>query len=612
MFWFFVGHVFSVSIDCPAVISLAKATGMNIQQATMYNNLNTGNCCNQNGVSCDGNGRVNYVNWGGFNLNGVINGTALNLLTELTGFELYSNLLSGPLPPKLPNKVTLINIGGNALSGPIVSLPPNLVFLHIDSNDFNGVLPPLPNSMDDFRGGSTFFTGAVYAKSPSTFTIQYSAVNRIFIDDFSKFSNSATYGNPQYCGFVNTNVYATQVDYLAGICQMSNIIANTECGVVQQIATNLAMNVVNNAAFQTLTGTCCSGIGIICTGANHIIGINWSSMNLNGALDTTQIELLYSYLQSFNVSNNKITGSFSKEFTTNMLTLDLGRNKLKGNLGDVRFTKMRHLNLANNEFNGTLMALPPSLMILNISNNNFSGTFPQIPSTVNNFDISYNFFSGNMSLNNPNIVNIQRNLITDINFNRTNSLGVCNLLENNLVGSSYPLICLISPMTASKINTRSSLIVTTNYVTTFAFLSLSSTSTSGSTPTTNMDVTTSASNEHLETSQASTEMTVRISSSLISNDAAHITITSIISIQSLEIRNSTSTKASKTFSISKSTLAFFTPIRMETSIDGLLTMILHGLVTTIFLTLLFQYLYKRSFGKNSRRKSHFKSQTTSN
>ena len=612
MFWFFVGHVFSVSIDCPAVISLAKATGMNIQQATMYNNLNTGNCCNQNGVTCDGNGRVNYVNWGGFNLNGVINGTALNLLTELTGFELYSNLLSGPLPPKLPNKVTLINIGGNALSGPIVSLPPNLVFLHIDSNDFNGVLPPLPNSMDDFRGGSTFFTGAVYAKSPSTFTIQYSAVNRIFIDDFSKFSNSATYGNPQYCGFVNTNVYATQVDYLAGICQMSNIIANTECGVVQQIATNLAMNVVNNAAFQTLTGTCCSGIGIICTGANHIIGINWSSMNLNGALDTTQIELLYSYLQSFNVSNNKITGSFSKEFTTNMLTLDLGRNKLKGNLGDVRFTKMRHLNLANNEFNGTLMALPPSLMILNISNNNFSGTFPQIPSTVNNFDISYNFFSGNMSLNNPNIVNIQRNLITDINFNRTNSLGVCNLLENNLVGSSYPLICLISPMTASKINTRSSLIVTTNYVTTFAFLSSSSTSTSGSTPTTNMDVTTSASNEHLETSQASTEMTVRISSSLISNDAAHITITSIISIQSLEIRNSTSTKASKTFSISKSTLAFFTPIRMETSIDGLLTMILHGLVTTIFLTLLFQYLYKRSFGKNSRRKSHFKSQTTSN
>ena len=65
----------------------------------------------------------------------------------------------------------------------------------------------------------------------------------------------------------------------------------------------------NNTAYNTLSGTCCTGVGISCDANNHTTGINWSGMALNGTLVTTKIELLYSYLQSFNISNNFVNGT---------------------------------------------------------------------------------------------------------------------------------------------------------------------------------------------------------------------------------------------------------------------------------------------------------------
>ena len=269
------------------------------------------------------------------------------------------------------------------------------------------------------------------------------SISIVFIGDISQFSLSSPFDSSGFCDISNTLVYQTQVAYLSGVCFMSGIIANTECAVVKSIAVDLRMIVVNNTAYNnTLSGTCCTGVGISCDANNHTTGINWSGMALNGTLVTTKIELLYSYLQSFNISNNFVNGTFSPGFTSNVVSLDLSENKLKGSLFSVRLNKLTSLNLANNLFNGKILKLPPNLITLILSNNGFT-KLPATPYSVLTFDISFNNITGGVHLNSKTVVKIQNNLVSDISFVTNNTLIYYSLQRNSLVGINYPLICLL-------------------------------------------------------------------------------------------------------------------------------------------------------------------------
>ena len=442
----FMFGVFAISIDCPALLSFASGLGMATQRTAMYNNLNAGDCCNKNGVACIG-ARVTSITWNSLGLNGNINGTALNLLTELTFIEMIINSITGQLPKSLPDKITHMNFGNNQFSGPITSLPSKIQVFHCDQNNFSGVFPKVPDTMYKMNIILNSFSGPIYFKSPSMFMMQYNQISRVYIEDISKLSLGSSYDSPGFCEMGLSQVYSTQIAYLTSVCQVSGSYnTNTECGVVQQIASDLKMD---NKTSQSLKGNCCLGTGIQCDTNNHVIDVNWSNFQLNGTLDMTKIELLYPYLQSFNISNNRITGSFSSKFNSNISSLDLSNNKMSGGIGNPVLNKLQILNLDRNLFNGSLGAVPPKLNTLILSNNNFDGIIPFLPLTINIFDISYNSFIGNVSLNSPKTVNIQGNLISDVLFTSTSGLVQCDLRQNSLVGPSYPTICLLKDASAT-------------------------------------------------------------------------------------------------------------------------------------------------------------------
>ena len=490
----------------------------------------------------------------------------MGYLTELVSFDLNSNPLTGSVPTKFPVKITSINLGTTGLTGQILFLPPNLNFIHIDATSISGMLPTFPDQLSDIKLGSTSISGQIYANNPVLFSASSALLSRVYVDDISKLSLTATTNNPGFCDISNNNIYVTQVAYLSGVCRMNNLIVNTECGVVQQIATDLRMNFVNSPAFTSLTGTCCSGFGITCDENNHIISIKWENKNLNGVLDTAKIELLYSFLQSFDISGNDVGGTISPGFTSNLIFLDLSGNKIKGNLGNVRFTKMKTLNLSNNQLNGTLLSIPPNIISLNVSNNALGGNLPLFPRSLSNLDISYNLFTGNLSFFNLSTLNIGHNLINNIFFNHTQSLTTCNLLENNLFASNYPLNCLIAATTTTTPTTSKSSIK----------LTMSTKEATSASPMT-----------------LSTETVDLLNTYIASTENDFSALTSVNSVESdLDIPKFTTPYTT----ISASTyVAILNPVETQVSVLLLFKIALHSLINIVVSWWILKFLYNRKF-----------------
>ena len=348
----FLTTLFAFSNDCPALISLANGLGLS---GSRYVGINTGDCCKSydqvstNGVACSFN-RVIFVKWSYLLLNGTINSTALVLLDALSRLELQENSITSDIPLTFPDSLIFLNLAGNRLgSNSFQIFPPNLQFLHVERNSkISAELPPIPDSMSDLRLDSTRFTGSVYLKNPYKLNIPNAKISRVYVENSSLLFMNALYDKPGYCNISSTPVYRTQVEYLSGVCQMFNIIENSECEVVVDIANDLGMMIPNLNAYQTLLSDCCNGFGITCDENRHITDINWSNMELNGILNTAKIELLYSYLQSFNISNNFIRGNISKGFTSNVEILDLSHNYISGSLDGVRLKRLKSCNMRHN------------------------------------------------------------------------------------------------------------------------------------------------------------------------------------------------------------------------------------------------------------------------
>ena len=241
--------------------------------------------------------------------------------------------------------------------------------------------------------------------------------------------------------------------------------------VVLTIATDLNMNAVKPDVFTVLqSGNCCTASGVQCDSNSHVTDINWSGMGLNGTLNTANIELLYSYLQSFNVSNNNLTGFISSRFASNVAILDLSSNALNGSINDIRLRRLETLNLANNHFKGTFLAILPVVAYFNISNNQLNGTLPYMP-FISRLDASYNSISGNLLLNSPSTVNIMHNFISNVTFSSSSNLTDCNLQQNNLTGNNFPAICLVDVNTLSVLTTRNASSIFAKTLTNSSFLS---------------------------------------------------------------------------------------------------------------------------------------------
>ena len=279
----------------------------------------------------------------------------------------------------------------------------------------------------------------------------------MYIEDISHLTlNAARIDVSGYCDISDSQVFRTQVDYLSDVCRIRNVIENTECIVVRDIASDLLMNLSNPDAFAKLLfssefpSACCdAGAGVTCDARNHVTRIDWSNMGLTGRLNTSKIELLYSYLESFNVEGNAITGNISPGFTSNIKSLNLANKLITGDLVNIRLNKLQHMDLRNNGFIGIMPQLPPLLKVLYISNNCFFGHMPVIPAFVEVFDISNNRIIGDIYISNPKSVNISNNQISDIIFNSSVYLNICDFRGNTLIKNYYPDVCLLDRQTST-------------------------------------------------------------------------------------------------------------------------------------------------------------------
>ncbi|CAI5472512.1 unnamed protein product [Closterium sp. Yama58-4] len=130
-------------------------------------------------------------------------------------------------------------------------------------------------------------------------------------------------------------------------------------------------------------GDPCTGmwLGVICDAPQHVIGINFESLNVDGTL-ADDVSRLTS-LQILNLASNQFTGKLPKAISTltNLQHLDVSNNKFEGKLPDAfsQLTALRHLDASQNTFTSELpasLSALSSVTYINLANNQITGSLP--------------------------------------------------------------------------------------------------------------------------------------------------------------------------------------------------------------------------------------------
>ena len=159
-----------------------------------------------------------------------------------------------------------------------------------------------------------------------------------------------------------------------------------------------------NFASNFLTGSLPSYLGLLSGLTTLSLADNSLSGSLPSELGCLE-QLVYSFL-----SGNAFSGSVPTEFDTlqNLVHLSLANNSLSGPLrflsSSSSFTSLRSFDLSNNKFTGSLpvatFALQTALAILDVSHNRLTGQLPPEISRLGQLkflELSFNSFSGSLS-----------------------------------------------------------------------------------------------------------------------------------------------------------------------------------------------------------------------
>ena len=225
----FLELIYSISIDCPDVINLAKGMNMHLVQPLMFINLTNYDCCSSvfnKGLSCSAN-RVVTISWPSLILNGTLNASAIPPLVNyfyigensntgpieaipanITFFNVFYNSFSGPMPPLPPNLKTL-QLSGNSLTGSVPNLPSGLTYFNVANNKMNGTVSEAPTKLLTYSLPYNFFTGILISIPPIVIDYQVQAnlfkgyipsapstVTTFMIGDGNLFCGSITLNRP--------------------------------------------------------------------------------------------------------------------------------------------------------------------------------------------------------------------------------------------------------------------------------------------------------------------------------------------------------------------------------------------------------------------------------
>eukprot|EP00834_Sanchytrium_tribonematis_P002861 NODE_97_length_20652_cov_0.832093.p11 type:complete len:190 gc:universal NODE_97_length_20652_cov_0.832093:1416-847(-) len=177
----------AISADCANAIQLAYNMNMPQVQPSNWASLST-DCCKDTGrTSCDANGRVNGINWGG-GLNGFINFTAFRTLTNLQFFKVDYQSLSGTFPDSLQDSLADINVYAN-LGGTLhfnassFKMPKSLTNLNLGYVDIIGSFPKNAFTKNMFYLNVLYcgsLTGSLYFNAIKFIYVYNTQISKIF------------------------------------------------------------------------------------------------------------------------------------------------------------------------------------------------------------------------------------------------------------------------------------------------------------------------------------------------------------------------------------------------------------------------------------------------
>ena len=394
------------------------------------------------------------------------------------------NSLSGPLPLITPSSFALVILNINRLSGVMTGYAPfgidcsNNLFTSFKMYNgytssiklFNNLLRgPFPSGHEGITElnigsdlGSNRMTGNIILNNPKTININNNFISGLTIKSSSQMTS---------CSIKNTPLLN-----VAGIeslnCTKEGLYVKNDCVVVVELAYSLNMHLVKPSVMDQLHQNCCIDeelTGVTCINSN-VTRINWDSFGLNGTMTT-----LPDTLDVFSIEFNSISGSIPTLPTS--LTKFYASNNLL--TGSIQFpAAVKEYRVSNNKLNGLLTSIPSSLQRLFVSQNNLSGTvllpsiefdgsfnkFTRLPSSVpltlktliihgnsliddvpdfSNVENLYlgqttamtNKLTGSLVINNPKLLYIQGNFITDIQIANKQSILNCNLDNTPLLGN---------------------------------------------------------------------------------------------------------------------------------------------------------------------------------
>ncbi|KAL2944321.1 Phytosulfokine receptor 2 [Bienertia sinuspersici] len=384
----------SQACDPSDLLALNQFAG-NLTNGTIIKTwVNSTNCCEWDGVSCDSNkngsavSRVIRLILRNRGLNGKIS-RSLGQLIRLEILDLSLNYFQGGLPVELSNlqQLAVLDVSHNKLSGSVVE-----------------ALSGLENNMEVFNISNNSFTGKVNSGICSSSTIR--------VIDISKNNFSGALESFQNC---TLSLKQLHTDYNSLSGSLPSFIYGTRLEQLTISGNDLSGKI--SAEISKL-----SGLRILIMSCNHFSG---PIPDVLGSL--TILEQLVLHTNSF---SGQLPASLS--LCTRLQVLDLRNNSFTGII-DLNFTGLQNLNtldLASNHLNGSI---PPSLSnckklkTLSLAKNELSG---EVPANFANLT-SLSF----LSLSNNSLINLSGALMT---LQQCQNL-VTLILTRNFHGEKIPI-----------------------------------------------------------------------------------------------------------------------------------------------------------------------------
>lgn len=289
-------------------------------------------------------------------------GEWLGNLTSLTTLELFNNRLTGSLPSSLAqlSKLEYLNVGRNKLSGSLAPLPPSILLLYAQDNQFMA-LPSVPPNIKLFEVRNNSF---LMQPLPSSWPLS--------IVSLGLANNQFTSTIPATLALLS-NLESLDLDdnLLVGLIPSA-------CGAMTKLG---SLSIKNNK----ISGLIPTPVG---RGWSLLFTLNLAKNALSGTIPSA---LLHPFMYTLVLSENSLTGAIPSLFNaTRLLTLRLDQNFLTTFATSVIATKtasspsrLRAIQTIDVSSNFLREQLPDSLFLYApflesfvASKNCFSGSIP--------------------------------------------------------------------------------------------------------------------------------------------------------------------------------------------------------------------------------------------